>query len=216
MASVNNPKRRTYNSPQRASAAQRTRETIVQGAKEAFEQKGFSATTIPLIASAAGVSPKTVEALFGTKAVLLRAVVDYAIRGDLLDIAITERDGGARIQAAPTAAALLDLHAAHVRAIVERTARVAWSVEQAAAGDPDVADLWQKMTRNRRSGVTWATELLLAKPDTDPALQRSDVESTFWLALEWGTYRTMTEQHGLSPQQFEQWLRSYYRNMLHS
>jgi AcrR family transcriptional regulator len=216
MASVNKPERRPYHSPQRVSAARRTRETIVQSAKEAFEQKGFSATTIPLIASAAGVSPKTVEALFGTKAALLRAVVDYAVRGDLLDIPITEREGGARIEAAPTAAAMLDLHASHVRTIVERTARVAWSVEHAAAGDPDVADLWARMTRNRRSGVTWATDLLLGKPDADPTLQRSYVETTFWLALEWGTYRTMTEQYGLTPIEFEQWLRSYYRNMLHS
>src|SRR3954465_9291236 len=98
MASVNNPERRPYNSPQRASAARRTREAIVQSAKEAFEQRGFSATTIPLIASAAGVSPKTVEALFGTKAALLRAVVDYAIRGDLLDIPITQREGATRIE----------------------------------------------------------------------------------------------------------------------
>jgi AcrR family transcriptional regulator len=216
MASVNNPERRPYNSPRRASAARRTRETIVQSAKEAFEQKGWSATTIPLIASAAGVSPKTVEALFGTKAALLRAVVDYSIRGDLLDIPVTEREGGTRIEAAPTAAAMLDLHASHVRTIVERTAGVAWSVEHAAAGDPDVADLWQKMTRNRRSGVTWATDVLLAKPDADPTLKRSHVESTFWLALEWGTYRTMTEQHGLTPAEFERWLRTYYRNMLRS
>jgi len=216
MASVNKPERRPYHSPRRASAARRTRETIVRSAKESFEQKGFSATTIPLIASAAGVSPKTVEALFGTKAALLRAVVDYAIRGDLLDIPVSEREGGTRIEAAPTAAELLDLHASHVSSIVERTARVAWSVEHAAAGDPDVADLWQNMTRNRRSGVTWATDLLLAKPDADPTLERRYVENTFWLALEWGTYRTMTEQHGLTPKQFEQWLRSYYRNMLHS
>jgi AcrR family transcriptional regulator len=216
MASVNKPEKRPYNSPQRASAARRTRETIVQSAKEAFEQNGWSATTVPLIASAAGVSPKTVEALFGTKAVLLRAVVDYAIRGDLLDIPVTQREAGTLIEAAPTAAVMLDLHASHVRTIVERTAGVAWSVEHAAPVDPDVADLWQKMTRNRRSGVTWATDVLLAKPDADPTLKRSHVESTFWLALEWGTYRTMTEQHGLTPEQFERWLRSYYRNMLHS
>jgi AcrR family transcriptional regulator len=216
MASVNNPERRPYNSPRRALAARRTRETIVQSAKKAFEEKGWSATTIPLIAAAAGVSPKTVEALFGTKAVLLRAVVDYAIRGDLLDIPVTQREGGARIEAASSASAMLDLHASHVRRIVERTAGVAWSVEHAAAGDPDVADLWETMTRNRRSGVTWATDVLLARPDTDPTLERSHVESTFWLALEWGTYRTMTEQHGLTPAEFELWLRSYYRNMLHS
>ncbi len=215
MAPVNNSERRPYNAPQRAAAALRTRETIVRSAKEAFEQHGWSATTIPLIAAAAGVSPKTVEALFGTKAVLLRAVVDYAIRGDLLDIPITQREGGTLIEAAPTAAAMLDLHAPHVRTIVERTAGVAWAVEHAAAADPDVADLWQKMTRNRRSGVTWATDLLFAKPDADATLKRSHVENTFWLALEWGTYRTMTDQHGLTPKQFERWLRSYYHHMLH-
>jgi AcrR family transcriptional regulator len=169
-----------------------------------------------MIASAAGVSPKTVEALFGTKSVLLRAVVDYAIRGDLLDIPVTQREGGAKIEAAPTAAAMLDLHASHVRSIVERTARVAWSVEHAAAADPDVADLWETMTRNRRSGVDWATGLFLAKPDADPRLKRRYVENTFWLALDWGTYRTMTEERGLTAKQFEQWLRSYYRNMLYS
>ncbi len=215
MASVNRSGRRPYNSPRRAAAALRTRETIVQSAKEAFEQKGFSATTIPLVASAADVSPKTVEALFGTKAVLLRAVVDFAIRGDLLDIPVAQRAGGTRIETAPTAAAMLDLHASHVRTIVERTAGVAWAVEHAAAGDPDVADLWQKMTENRRSGVTWATDLLLAKPDADRSLKRNHVENTFWLALEWGTYRTMTDQHGCTPNQFERWLRSYYHHMLH-
>ncbi|HEX4525652.1 MAG TPA: helix-turn-helix domain-containing protein [Gaiellaceae bacterium] len=207
---------RRYNAPRRAAAALRTREAIVRAAKSSFERSGWSATTIQAIASAAGVSPKTVEALFGTKAVLLRTVVDYSIRGDLFDIPVTQREGGARIEAAPTAAAMLDLHASHVRSIVERTAGIAWSVEHAAAADPDVAALWQKMTRNRRSGVTWATDALLAKPDVDKTLERADVESTFWLALEWGTYRTMTEQHGLTPEQFEGWLRNYYRNMLHS
>src|SRR5712691_1997340 len=168
MAPVNNSERRPYNAPQRAAAALRTRETIVRSAKEAFEQHGWSATTIPLIAAAAGVSPKTVEALFGTKAVLLRAVVDYAIRGDLLDIPITQREGGTRIEAAPTAAAMLDLHAPHVRTIVERTAGVAWAVEQAAASDPEVAELWELMTNNRRSGVSWATQTLLSTPDVNP------------------------------------------------
>lgn len=216
MTPVDKPGRRRYNSPRRAAAAQRTRETIVGSAQKAFERNGWSATTIPAIAATAGVSPKTVEALFGTKAALLRAVVDYAIRGDLLDIPIAQREGGMRIEAAPTAAAMLDLHASHVRSIVERTAGVAWTVEHAAAGDPDVAELWERMTRNRRSGVTWASNVLLAKPDTDPTLKRRDVENTFWLALEWGTYRTMTDQHGLTPAQFERWLRTYYRNMLHS
>lgn len=205
---------RTYNAPARAAAALRTREAIVQSAKAAFEEKGWAGTTIRSIADGADLSPKTVEAVFGTKASLLQAAVDLSIRGDLLDIKINDREGAARIDAAESAAEMLDLHAAHVRAINERTAGIAWVVEHAAPSDPDVARLWKRMTKNRRSGVKWATTTLLAKPDADPSLEPADVENTFWLALDWGTYRSLTEGTGLTAAEFETWLRAYYRRML--
>jgi AcrR family transcriptional regulator len=214
MSSETKPGGRAYNAPARTAAAMRTREAIVQAAKTAFEQGGWAGTTIRSIAGAAGLSPKTIEAGFGTKASLLQAAVDLAIRGDLLDIPVTRRESGARIEAADSASRMLDLHAKHVRDIHERTAGVAWVVEQAAASDPDVAALWQRMTKNRRSGVTWATRTLLALPDADPSLARADVENTFWLALDWGTYRSMTAERGLTPNGFETWLRAYYRRML--
>jgi AcrR family transcriptional regulator len=208
------PERRPYNSPRRAAAATRSREAIVRAAKDCFEQGGWSATTIRSIAAEAGFSPKTVEAVFGTKAALLRAVVDFSIRGDLSDVPINQREAALRIGAAGTASAMLDLHAAHVRGINERTAAIAWVVEEAASGDHDVGELWKRMTANRGSGVDWAADALLAKPDVDPRLERCDVENTFWLALDWGTYRTMTSARGLTAAQFEVWLRAYYRRLL--
>jgi AcrR family transcriptional regulator len=206
--------RRPYTTVRRAAAAARTREAVVLAAKDAFEQRGWSATTVRAIALAAGVSPKTLEALFGTKAALLRAVVDFSIRGDLRDIPIDRREAVALMEAAPSVSLMLDLHATHVRTIMERTAGVAWAVEQAAPSDPEVEALWQSMTKNRRVGVRWGTSTLLAKPDADPSLEASDVEDTFWIALEWGTYRSMTEPRRLTPNAFERWLRTYYRRML--
>ena len=44
------------------------------------------------LAEAAGVSVKTVEALFGTKAALLEEVVRFAIRGDLEDVEMPQRE----------------------------------------------------------------------------------------------------------------------------
>src|SRR5205085_11980791 len=145
--------RRAYNAPRRAAAAAQTRETIVQAAKQSFEERGWAATTVHSIAASAAVSPKTIEALFGTKAALLKTVVDYAIRGDLLDLTMNQRERAAAIDAAGDAGTMLDLHAAHVRTIQARTARVAWSVEVAAPTDSHVAELWNQMTANRRSGV---------------------------------------------------------------
>ena len=106
---------------------------------------------------------------------------------------------------------MLDLHAAHLRAINERSARIAWVVEQAAADDAVVAALWAEMNRNRRHAVGWATTVLLGKPGRRPGLRRRDVEAAFWVALDWSTYRTLTEHAGLATTEYEAWLRRYYR-----
>jgi AcrR family transcriptional regulator len=206
--------RRAYNAPRRAVAAAQTRETIVQAAKQAFEEVGWAAATISMIAASASVSPKTIEALFGTKAALLKAVVDYAIRGDLRDLTVNQRERAAAIDAAADATSMLDLHASHVCTIQARTARVAWSVEVAAPTDSSVAELWDQMTANRLSGVRWATRTYLSKVGADATLKRAEVENTFWLALDWGTFRSMTDQRGLTVDGFERWLRGYYRRML--
>lgn len=209
-----NPSKRPYRAPKRRAAAARTREAVTRAAKHSFEEQGWSGTTIRSIGEAAAVSQKTVEALFGTKAALLEAAVDYAIRGDVDPLPMPQREAIARMEAAPSAEAMLDLHAAHLRAINERSARLAWAVEQAAAVDTVVAELWRQMNRNRTFGVRWATDTLLEKPDRRRGLRRQQVEAAFWVALDWGTYRTLTEHARLAPRQFERWLRWYYRATL--
>ena len=213
MNAERNPRRR-YRAPQRDAAAARTREAIVRAAKEMFEEVGWSGTTMRAIAGAAGVSHKTIEAVFGTKAAILQATVDYAIRGDVDPRAMPQREAVARMEAARDAAAMLDLHAAHLRAINERSARLAWAVEQGTTTDPTVAELWQRMNHNRTFAVRWATHTLLAKPGRRPELTRHQAVAAFWVALDWGTYRTLTEQAGLTPGQFQRWLRWYYHTTL--
>jgi AcrR family transcriptional regulator len=186
----------------------------VCAAKQLFEQQGWAGTTVGSIARVAGVSQKTVEALFGTKAALLRASVEYAIRGDVEPLPMTQRAAVARMEAAPTAAAMLNLHAAHVRAINERSARLAWAVEQAAAADRAIAELWQEMNHNRAFGVRWAAETLLKKRGRKRGIARKQIEAAIWVALDWGTYRTLTEHARLTPDEFEAWLRRYYKTTL--
>jgi TetR/AcrR family transcriptional regulator, regulator of autoinduction and epiphytic fitness len=206
--------RRSYRAPQREAAAVRTRTAIVEASKHLFEDRGWAATTVRSIAGAAGVSPKTVEALFGTKAALLRAAVDYAIRGDVDPVPMPQREIVVRMEAAPDAPSMLELHAFHVRRVNEESAGIARAVEQAAAHDPSVAELWRQMNRNRAFGVRWATETLRTKPGRRRGLRRRQVEAAFWVALDWGTFRTLTEHAGLTPGDFEAWLRHYYASML--
>ncbi len=204
--------RRAYHAPRREAAAARTRAKIVGAGMRLFEERGWPGTTIRSISESAGVSQKTVEALFGTKAAILHAAVEYAIRGDVDPLPMPQRDEVARMEEASTAAAMLGLHASHIRRVNERSAQIAWVVEQAAGGDAAVQALWEQMNDNRAFGVRWAAKTLLGKPGRRKGLRRSDVEAAFWIALDWGTYRTLTRYARLTPAQFEAWLRLYYRD----
>jgi len=204
MADPVKPSARPYHAPQRAAAAARTREAIVTAAKDVFERLGWPGATMRGIAGQAGVSVKTVEALYRTKAELLKHVVDYAIAGDLRPVPVSGRELAAAMQAAPDAPAFLGLHAR----------QIFWVAEQAAPADPDIARLWAQMTGNRRSGARWAATTLLGKPGVPPHVGQDYAEEVFWLAIDPGTYRSLTLGGGLSPDGFETWIRNYYDKML--
>jgi AcrR family transcriptional regulator len=208
-----NSQKRPYHAPQRAAAAARTREAIMAAAKDVFERLGWSGATMRAVADQASVSVKTVEALYRTKAELLKAAVDYAIAGDVEPIPMLARESVAAMEAAPDAAAMLGLHARQVRAVNGRAAQLFWVVEQAAAHQ-DIASLWAQMSGNRRAAAHWAAVVLLAKPGLPPRVTQAYAEEVFWLAIDPGTYRSLTLGRGLSPGGFETWIGNYYDKML--
>jgi AcrR family transcriptional regulator len=204
---------RKYNAPARTAAAERTRAAILAAAKRVFEERGWAGATVRLIAQEAGVSQKTVEALHGTKGRLLAETVTYAIRGDVESVEMLQRPHILEMESVPSAAEMLDLHAAHLRRVNKRSAAIAFVVEQAAPGEPDVRALWRRMNHNRLVGVRWAARTLLAKPGI-AQVAAEEIEPIFLIAFDWGTYRLLTEVAGLSADEYEAWLRSYYGKML--
>jgi AcrR family transcriptional regulator len=209
-----NSAKRPYHAPQRAAAAARTREAVAAAAKDVFERLGWSGATMRAVADKAGVSVKTVEALYRTKAELLKTIVDYAIAGDMRPIPVLGRESVAAMLAAPNAAAMLRLHASHTRAINERAAAIFWVVEQAASSHPDIAALWAQMSDNRRTGARSVAAALLAKPGLAPHVSQGYAEDVFWLAIDPGTYRSLTLGRGLNPAGFEAWIGDFYEKML--
>jgi AcrR family transcriptional regulator len=206
--------KRRYHAPARAAAAARTRLAVVSAARQAFEERGWAGTRMRDVAQSAGVSQKTVEAAFGTKAALLEAAVDYAIRGDVETVPMPQREAIREMERAADAATMLDLHARHLRVVNVRSALIASVVEQAATADPAVEALWAQMTQNREFAVGWAADTLMKKRGRRPRLTRDQVRTVFWVALDWETYRTLTERAGLDAEGYESWLKGYYRAML--
>jgi AcrR family transcriptional regulator len=206
--------KRPYHAPARAAAAAQTRVAVISAARQSFEERGWAGTRIRDVGELAGVSQKTVEALFGTKAALLEAAVDYAIRGDAEALPMPQRESVAEMERAPDASTMLELHARHLRTINVRSALIASVVEQAATAHPAAEALWARMTRNREYAVRWAADTLMTKHGRRRGLTHDEARAIFWVALDWETYRTLTERAGLDAEGYEEWLRAYYRAML--
>jgi AcrR family transcriptional regulator len=207
-------KRRAYRAPRREAAAAETRTAILAAAKDVFVDRGWAGTTIAAVAEAAGVSPKTVEAQHGTKAALLAAVVPYAIRGDTADTPMIERDPGRGVAAAPDAATLVERHVPYALAITSRSAQIAWVVESGARSDERVAEIWARMTHNRRFGARWAADLLLGKRGARADLDRDQAASIFLVAIDWATYRSLRGELRMSARAVHDWVLEYERRML--
>jgi hypothetical protein len=89
----------------------------------------------------------------------------------------------------------------------------AWVVESAAGSSQLVAGLLEQMTANRRFGAHWAATTLLTKSGHRPGLTLEQAERDFVIAMDWGTYRTLTGELGLTPGQIRDWIHSYYQRM---
>jgi hypothetical protein len=70
------------------------------------------------------------------------------------------------------------------------------------------------MTGNRRTGAHWAAVGLLAKPGLAPHVTERYAEEVFWVAIDPGTYRSLTLGRGFSLDDFEAWIRNFYQKML--
>lgn len=167
-----------------------------------------------MIAAQAGVSPKTVQAQFRTKARLLADTVDFAVRGGAGAEQTVRRGSAQAIREAPDARQALALHAAMSTAVNSRAARLAAVVEDGAGAEPAVVPLWERMRENMQFAVRWAAEVLIVKPGLRPELSSEAIETVLQLGMAWSTYRTLSSSRGMSQPDIEAWIRDYYVRML--
>ena len=113
---------RRYRSPRRKQQARRTRACIIAAAARQFLACGYAAATMRAVAADAGVALPTVELAFGTKARLLKAVIDAAIAGDDEPVPMLARDWAARAEAAAGPAEFVAVFARQLTESAQRAA----------------------------------------------------------------------------------------------
>lgn len=212
MSSEKRTVKRPYDAPQRRAAAKQTRRRILTAAKAEFEAKGWSGATMAAIARQAGVSRKTVELAFGTKADLLGAAFYFSIGGGGHPAATFERPMDIEMDDAPDAEAMLERHARLVVAAASRSARIATVIESAGQAGGPLAELSERLEAGRRQHGSWAAKKLLEKPGVRPDLSLEGAEQLFLLAVDWGNYRRITRDLDLDDEGVREWLLWFYRH----
>jgi AcrR family transcriptional regulator len=206
MASGVNPRPR--DDRLRRARVARTEQAIITAATGLFLADGYTATTLAAVAEAAQVGARTVYVRFGTKATLLKRVVDVAIVGDAEPVDVLGRDPARTAMTAPTAAERIDAMAAAARQIMQRTGALFAVAQQAAAVEPLIAEYWQQGRQQTRHvhHVIW-TQMSrdgLLKPSQ--GLDRIIDTSSLLAAAE--TYLLIMRMLGWNLDTYQAWLRA--------
>src|SRR5690348_4992527 len=205
MAEVNRDARR-YVSPLRRDAAARTRQAVLDTARELFIAHGYTATTVEEIASRAGVSKPTVFAAVGSKQAILKQLRDIALAGDDEPVPVAQRPWYQQALAEPDPRRALRLYARNATAIHRRSADVHEVLRAAAAADKDLHDLWRGSEDERRGGAMIVIDALLQKSRLKPGLDRAAAIDIVWILTASDIFLRLVRTRRWSHPQFENWL----------
>jgi AcrR family transcriptional regulator len=192
----------------RAARVADTEERILAAARGLFLRDGYAATTLAAVADAARVGHRTVYVRFGTKAALLRRVVDVAVAGDTRPIDVVSRDWFQAALTAPTLAERVEAAAHGSAALMARAGDLIAIAEQAAPVEPAIA----AAARAGREGTRDAIRLFCTKLRDDGLIPAgSDVAwlaGTASLLSQAQTYLLGRDTLGWTGDQYQQWLAS--------
>jgi len=205
MADVNRGARR-YVSPLRREGATRTRQAVLDAARELFTAQGYMATTVDEIAGRAGVSKPTVFAAAGSKQAILKQLRDIALAGDDEPVPVAQRPWYREALAEPDPRRALRLYARNATAIHCRSADVHEVLRAAAASDKDLHDLWRASEDERRGGATIVVDALLQKSRLKTALDRAAAIDIVWVLTSSEIFWRLVRARQWSDVRFESWL----------
>lgn len=202
---------RSYHSPQRDESARATRARIVTAAHSLFLEHGFASTSVADIAAASGVARPTVLTVFGTKARLLRTVVDVAMAGNDEPVPVPLQPWFQPVWQATTAGGCLDAYAHVCLLISRRSASVIELVRRASDEGEEIRDQWEQLQANRRTGARSIAARVRELGGLAPGLTLPRATDRIWVANDSSLYTALVSDCGWSERAFEGWLSTQLR-----
>lgn len=205
---VKSKPRRRYDSTRRQAQAAQTRSDVLIAARELFPERGYAATTINDIATAAGVAVETIYRAFGGKAQLFKRVLEAAIAGGAERAAVPpeQRPAVRRMAEETDPRRLLELHAATQPGIHARTAPYNRVLAEAAAADPLLADIWHQLEAERLAGMWRLAQRLHALGALKAGLSVESARDILWTVNSHAVYDLLVIERGWSPERYRDWI----------
>jgi AcrR family transcriptional regulator len=196
---------RPYNSPRRREQAEATRVAIIAAAQRLFERDGYAGTSVAAIAGEAEVTPRTVYLGFETKAGLLRAVWNRALRGERDDAPVAAQRWFEQVLEEPDHERTLRLNARNSRRFKERATDLLQVVRDAAALEAEIAGLWDRIQTEYHANQRAVVESL-----GPGALRRGlsviRAADIIWALNHPNTWIQLTVLRGWTPAEYERWV----------
>ena len=198
--------RRRYDSSRRQEQAAGTRAAVLDAARRLFLERGYAATTVAAIAGEAGVSVETVYKAFGSKAGLVKAVVDVAIVGDDEPVPMVQRERVRRIEAEANARRKLTMYGEHLAESAPRRVPVELLVRAAAASDAGAAGVWDQLEAERLAGMSLFARHLDDGGHLRPGVSADEARDVLWTYNSPELYSLLVLRRGWSTPRYGRWV----------
>lgn len=196
---------RRYHSPRRKEQAAATRREILDAAERLFVEDGYVATSMAAIAKEAGVALKTVYLAFETKSGLLRALWHRNLRGDREFVPVGDQSWFIEVLEEPDPATALRLNARNSRQVKTRIAPLGAVLLSAAAAEPDVQELSERIWSDFYENQLEVVKALHRRKALKKGLGVKRAADILWTLNHPRTYLLFLER-GWTPEQYERWL----------
>ena len=197
---------RPYRSPRREQQAAATRLAILHAAQRLFEAHGYAATTMGAIATEADVALKTVYLAFETKARLLRAVWDLALKGDTDDAPVAARPWYLDVLEEPNPERKLRRLAGTSCGVKRRIGALLGVIRDAAPSDDEIGDLWSLIQSDFYANQGAIVSTLNQAGALADGLDLARATDILWTLNHPDVWLLLVDQRGWTPEQFETWL----------
>jgi AcrR family transcriptional regulator len=198
--------RRSYDSSHRRQQAEATRRHILEAALRLFERDGYGATSVASIAKEAGVSIRTVYLGFENKRGLIRAAWHHVLRGERDDTPVGQQAWFREVVDEPDPVRKLRLNARNSRVVKERAGGLLKVLQGAAATDPQIDELWQRIQTEFHANQRSLVELLATTGALRAGLDVDDATDIMWALNHPSLYQLLVGDRAWTPARYEQWL----------